>query len=537
MMTITHEAIQTKHTDSIKANEALSHYLIREAIKAGVVDFCLCPGNRNAPIVSALKEYPDVNKYYWYEERSAAFFALGRARRDGRPVAIVPTSGTASAELLPAAMEAYYTQVPLLLMTADRPRRFRGTCAPQSAEQVGLFGVYAPFAQDIAQDEVCLLSSWDKKAPAHLNVCLEDPIRPRDPNLLSSEAAPRRIHQNEAPQYLNDFLASVSHPLVVVSAIPQEARKAVAEFLINLKAPVVLEGISGLREEPRLTHLRIARTDGIWKSAADAGYPIDGILRIGGIPTFSLWRDLENLYGKIKICSISQNPFSGLSCADAAHVSLTSFFNSYKVRNHFHSNKSNAWLVADKDFRRRLEQLFLDEPKAEASLVHELSKRIPRQANIYLGNSLPIREWDLAATNEPRGYSVTASRGVNGIDGQLSTFLGSSIPGEANWALVGDLTALYDMPGPWIMPQLNNIHATIAVINNSGGQLFTRFFTDKIFLHPHNLEFGPLADLWGLKYDKWNLIPNDVAFTGNRLIEIVPDADASARFNKHLAGM
>jgi 2-succinyl-5-enolpyruvyl-6-hydroxy-3-cyclohexene-1-carboxylate synthase len=113
-------------------------------------------------------------KHFSYEERSAAFFALGRARASGRPVAII--TGTAAGELLQATMEAFYTEDPLLLITADRPRRYRGTGAPQAAEQAGIFGVYAPFSQDLEHVDPCAITEWDWVDPAHLNVCIEDPL-------------------------------------------------------------------------------------------------------------------------------------------------------------------------------------------------------------------------------------------------------------------------------------------------------------------------------------------------------------------------
>ena len=91
-------------------------------------------------------------------------------------MAVITTSGSAAAELLPAAMEAHYAGVPLLLITADRPRSFRGTGAPQTAEQVGLFGVYVSFSCDLAHEERFSLKEWDRIRPAHINVCFEEPV-------------------------------------------------------------------------------------------------------------------------------------------------------------------------------------------------------------------------------------------------------------------------------------------------------------------------------------------------------------------------
>jgi 2-succinyl-5-enolpyruvyl-6-hydroxy-3-cyclohexene-1-carboxylate synthase len=134
-------------------NLAAARALIDELRAAGVDDFCVCGGSRNAPLIAALNVVAGfsppmpaeagIHIWSFVDERSAAFFALGRAKLTGRPAAVVTTSGTAAAELLPAAIEAYYSGVPLILITADRPARYRGTGAPQAIEQEGLFGIYA----------------------------------------------------------------------------------------------------------------------------------------------------------------------------------------------------------------------------------------------------------------------------------------------------------------------------------------------------------------------------------------------------------
>ena len=143
-------------------NTATARRIIERVRAAGVTDFCVCGGSRNAPLIAVVSG----NIYTFVDERSAAFFALGRIKRDERPVAVITTSGTAAAELLPAAIEAYYSGAPLVLITADRPARFRGTAAPQSIEQVGLFGVYATTDFD----------RWDRRTPLHINVEFDEPL-------------------------------------------------------------------------------------------------------------------------------------------------------------------------------------------------------------------------------------------------------------------------------------------------------------------------------------------------------------------------
>lgn len=157
-------------------NKNLATSVLDQLYQLDVRDIVICPAGRNAPLVAALDNTSRFRCYYWYEERSAAFFALGKAKVQQRPAAVITTSGTAVGNLLPAAMEAYYSGIPLLMVTADRPRRFRGSGAPQTAEQVNIFGRYALEELDLEAGETCDLSNWNKTGAAHLNVCFEEPL-------------------------------------------------------------------------------------------------------------------------------------------------------------------------------------------------------------------------------------------------------------------------------------------------------------------------------------------------------------------------
>lgn len=157
-------------------NKNLASHVIEEMKRANVAEAVVCPSSRNAPLVAQLVDFKSLKTYFWPEERSAAYFAVGRSRRLGHPVAVITTSGSAAGELLPAAMEAHYSGVPLLLVTADRPRCFRETGAPQTAEQVGLFGVYVEYSCDLEGEERLNLKKWDQLRPAHINVCFGEPL-------------------------------------------------------------------------------------------------------------------------------------------------------------------------------------------------------------------------------------------------------------------------------------------------------------------------------------------------------------------------
>lgn len=519
--------------------ETVAQNVLQALLNLGVQEFCICPGARAVEFTALLQKLPALTVYNFYDERSAGFFALGRARRTERPVPIIVTSGTAPAHLLAPLMEAYYVQTPLVVISADRPRRFRGSNAPQSAEQVGLFGQYATMALDLAEDDSCDLSGWDRRSPLHLNICLEEPnkkVFSKEPFGIPhpttfKQSIPLNPSHNLA---LNQFLESLSYPFVIVGALPTTAKEAVTQFLEQLQAPVFLEAISGLREEPRLKSLQMTRTDRLWTASYKNDYPIDGILRIGGVPTFRLWRDLEEREGKIPIFSLSENPFSGLSWGSVAPVPLDSFFQQFSLQTQFSIENAAAWLNEDARYQKELLALYAEEPYAELSLMHALSLHIPPHAFVFLGNSLPIREWDQAATFHPRHFDVRATRGLNGIDGQTSTFLGFSQRHRENWGILGDLTALHDLSAPWILKQLPHHQIQLVVINNGGGRIFARMFPHVDVQNTHETPFKPVADLWELAYERWQAIPPYKKNHKSRLIEIVPDYAATQRLWKRV---
>lgn len=150
--------------------------LIREVREAGVNEFCVCAGSRNSPLLAVLgalvvddgkSPAPEaIRLFSFVDERSAAFFALGRTKLNGKPTAVVTTSGTAVGELLPATIEAHYSGLPLILITADRPPRYRGTGAPQAIEQLGIFGPYASTS----------IETWTHDEPLHINIEFEEPL-------------------------------------------------------------------------------------------------------------------------------------------------------------------------------------------------------------------------------------------------------------------------------------------------------------------------------------------------------------------------
>jgi 2-succinyl-5-enolpyruvyl-6-hydroxy-3-cyclohexene-1-carboxylate synthase len=507
-------------------NLARSARLLERLAEAGVAELCLCPGGRNAPLAVVAERARGCTVRWFFEERSAAFFALGRARAAGTPVAVVTTSGTAAAELLPAAVEAYYSGAPLVLVTADRPRAYRGTGAPQTIEQLHLFGRYAPtvFDGETPADELDL-SAWDGASPVHVNVCFDEPLVD-GPVPETCVRVRRRTDEPRAadPGPLVAFMAQARRPVVLVGPLDAADHEPVTDFLLRYGAPVYAEPVSGLREERELADVRLTSGEGVLARA-----DVDGVLRIGGVPTVRLWRDLESRLAGLPVCSVTRTPFRGLTRSTLVHGRPGAVLRGVQA-----PMTSVAWakqLVAlDWQREARLAELWRRYPRAEPALLRTLSALVPAGALVYLGNSLPIREWDLAAHRRSRGWSVAANRGANGIDGQLSTFLGMCGAGRENWAIVGDLTALYDLSAPWILPHLDAGPIRIVVVNNGGGQIFARLSPHAALRNEHDRDFAGWAALWGLAYHRWETVPAAAPADPRAVVELVPDREQTTAF-------
>jgi 2-succinyl-5-enolpyruvyl-6-hydroxy-3-cyclohexene-1-carboxylate synthase len=187
------------------------------------------------------------------------------------------------------------------------------------------------------------------------------------------------------------------------------------------------------------------------------------------------------------------------------------------------------WKSRDEELYFNLNRLFEKYPESEPALVNKLSKHLHHK-NVYLGNSLPIREWDLAICQKTIPAKVFANRGANGIDGQVSTFLGWASSGVENWAIFGDLTALYDLSSLWITRQLEVDNLTILVINNGGGMIFNKIFESEYFLNRHEINFSSWAKMWNWHYEKWQTIPSKPISSGFRIIEMVPVEEQTKQF-------
>ena len=492
-----------------------------QLLRWGVREVVLAAGARNLPLAVAAFRRENLRCWNHFEERSAGYFALGRIRATGLPVAVITTSGTAVANLLPPMIEAHYQGLPLLAVTADRPPDFRGTGAPQAIEQRAIFGRYADWFDLTDAEGLGMLPEFAPTAPYHLNVCLEEPTAAELGRISTSDTTPNRVPAMfsvvEDCSDLDDFVlqGEAGETLMVVGPLTPEQGAAVAPMLETYRRPVLAEAISNLPYSKRLEDLLI-REDEVTLSKTQR------VLRIGGVPTARLWRDLE-VYPQIAVAHLTNGEFTGLARGGDILGALP--------------KNVGEPISAEVEFGDGLD--VSEFPESEVGLVAALAKAIPVGAMVFLGNSLPVREWSRVF---PLGkHRCYANRGANGIDGNLSTFLGlAEQEGEQEaWAVVGDLTALYDLAGPFVLRQVSSgVRLRVVVLNNSGGRIFSRLPSleglaeeeQASVENSHELEFSSVASLWGLHYRRfetaaefsehgeaqagkrfefWELVPND----------------------------
>lgn len=519
----------------------------------GVREFIICAGARNSALLVLLAAIPGLRLWHHFEERSAAFFALGRILDHENPVAVITTSGTAAAELLPAVIEAHYQGLPLIALTADRPAHYRKSGAPQAIEQEALFGPYPTLALDITApflpaEVPARLAVWDHRGPLHVNLCLEEPTASDlTPLRLAGSAIhiPDKIHpRHGTPKRLphpppGNPAARPSAPpiltkssLVLVGDLLSSEIPLVETWLKSLPCPMHAEAASGLRESPALTHRLLRGGDEILTKISP-----DSVIRIGGVPSCRFWRDLEHNQ-KIPVTHFTRSGHPGLARPSTVRPieDIASF--SQDTR---HPAGAMAEPPANQQNPAAILTNYLEaHPDAEPALIRQLSSQIPAGSVFFTGNSLAIRQWNLCA-DTTQVHHARALRGANGIDGNLSAFLGLAADAEEAWCLVGDLTALYDPAALWMLAQLTLPKLRIVIIQNAGGQIFSQLpslagltpFEKNLMENPHRISFAGWALQWNLEHRAIHgALPHLTNLPPRLVLELHPRAEATQQFRQ-----
>ena len=317
-------------------------------------------------------------------------------------------------------------------------------------------------------------------------------------------------------------------PLVILGGVPPKYRPNLVRQLKKINRPIYAEAPSGLRENYELRHLVIksgaASIEAAWNQRK-----FDSILRIGSTPTLKFWRNLDTTRSNIPIHSVSHLPFPGLARVPWEPQSFEGFFE--RGNSEYHFEEGREWLKWDTKQSQKLDKLYQIFPNSEPSMINLLSHQIASNEMVFLGNSLPIREWDLCASFVIPHENIKTNRGMNGIDGLVSTFLGSLNSERRNWCLLGDLSTLYDLSALWLKGREELYPFNIVVINNKGGRIFSRIFNRATLENRHQIHFRSWAELFGLEYHLFQTgLDVSQVKTHSAIIELQPDNEQSEKF-------
>lgn len=292
-----------------------------------------------------------------------------------------------------------------------------------------------------------------------------------------------------------EFWADASRLVVLAAGLELSEAKELVPVLVELGAPIVAEATANLHGFAQLQGLLVEGGERALK-----GLDVGRVLRIGAVPSWRWWRDLEGR-PEVKVLNVSRAPFRGLARKEEVRLmDLRGFLRS--------GVKSGKGVCKHDAGDVQLAELLSIYPNSEVAWMGHVARCIGKQVKVFLGNSLPIREWNLGVNALSAGVSFYANRGANGIDGLVSTWLGVSAEVKEAWLVLGDLSALYDANALWVVPQLKAGKRRLVVINNAGGQIFSRVgwlrslpeSAREMLVNPHELRFKAWAEMWGAGY-------------------------------------
>lgn len=516
------------------------------------------------------------------DERSAAFFSLGMARRLNEPVAMVCSSGTAAANFLPAIVEARYSSVPLLVLTADRPSEMVGWGALQTIDQTRIYGSHAKWSVNMPLPEVTLnLMAYVRAmagralatavetpaGPVHLNFPFREPLEPvtvaedlppeiADPSAQAyhgrsgkqpflSRQPDRKAALNGEAQRLAAELASIEKGLIVCGPDSDMSPEDIITLACRLGYPILADCLSQVRCGPHDREMVIDCYDSFIENGEATGLPApEVIIRFGALPvskplTAYLQRHPAARHILVDDGARWQDPFylTGETWQTGRSGFCLELSASLKAK-----RPTGEWLLhwrALAETARAVisgELTILDE-MFEGKVFSELSRLMPCDSLIFAGNSMPVRDMDTFFPSTERSFRFMANRGASGIDGLVSTALGAGAVSSGKTVLVlGDISFYHDMNG-LLAAGAFNLDATIIVINNNGGGIFSFLpqaayedIFEPYFGTPHGLTFRSAAELYGLDYclaGDWptfiGAVKKSLAETGTMIIEVPGD--------------
>jgi 2-succinyl-5-enolpyruvyl-6-hydroxy-3-cyclohexene-1-carboxylate synthase len=567
-------------------NYAFSNAFVDELARCGLRHVCIAPGSRSAPLTIAFARHSDIKTWVHLDERSAAFFAVGMAQALGEPVALVCTSGTAAANFYAAVVEARYGFVPLLVFTTDRPPELWDSGAPQTIDQVRMYGSHVKWSVLMPPpDATTALMSFVRsiacrafaatitppEGPVHVNFPFREPL---EPVVLTSDF-PKEEYETAVDAWQG---RSGGAPFIRAPAVEQIVHHAdierLAAELVSAKRGVILCGpqpdsefaaavvaLSRLLGYPILadplsqvrcgSHDRSTIVDCydifLRDSSVVSALTPEVVLRFGAIPNSRPVIKYLERHRAARHVAIGDSYFWTNPNQTTTELFRVAPVNFCRAMCAVINNKAaiSSWArrwyklaeITKAAVQKTLEGF--DEEMFEGKVFDELSYLLPDGASVFVGNSMPIRDQDAFFPSTARCTRFLANRGASGIDGVLSSALGAAAVSTGKLVLVlGDISFYHDMNG-LLAAKAYGLDATIIVINNDGGGIFSflpqAFYQDVFetyFGTPHGLTFRAAAELYGVSYRRvqgWDqfreIVGKSIAGDGATIIEVPSDRD------------
>lgn len=524
--------------DFRNVNTLWASVLVETLFRLGLRTAVISPGSRSTPLTVALARHGQVDAIPILDERSAGFFALGVAKASDRPVVLVCTSGTAGANYFPAVIEAYESEVPLIVLTADRPPELRDCASGQTIDQQKLFGQYVRGYIDLALPETrveqlrylrqVMAQVWRQccfpiAGPVHINCAFRDPLAPvavstADLSVpLQAELEEGFFRHLSADTEMQPVIYAGEFPLaqwqqtdrgLIIAGpaspnYPERYCRAIASLSNALGWPVLADGLSPLRNHAALNPHLVTTYDALLRHPHQAAALVpEQVIQLGPLPTSKVLRqwlaEVSPLRWVLQPSGRNKDPLHGAtSVLTVSPEALATVLPDLKKDL---SAYGTAWMTRQAIAQQRLaEKLAGLEKLFEGKLSWLLPNLLPEGTPVMVANSMPVRDVEWFWPLGDRRLRLYFNRGANGIDGTLSTAMGIAHTAGHTVLLTGDLALLHDSNG-----FLNANHRqgtlTILLINNQGGGIFETLPIaqfeppfEAFFATPQQVDFAALA--------------------------------------------
>ena len=508
-----------KQFSSKRSIQILTH-LLKEY---GISDVVISPGSRNAPLAIHFSETDELNCYSIVDERSAAFVGLGMAKSSKKPVAITCTSGSAAANYYPAITEAFYQNIPLLVLTADRPVDFVDLFDGQTIRQNEIYQQHSYGDFQLLEDgeanaddenfaiikkaiELC----YEKQGPVHVNIPLKEPLYnlvSELPNFPPVEKTIQKKEEDFLPNFAADWnLSKRIMILVGTRDYSEELEMLLSQLVKNHSVVVLKEANSNLRHDKFFGH--IDRYIFNFNESDYQTYAPDLLITIGQNVVSKKIKQFLRAAKPKNHWHIDEfwHPDTFYSLTEKIKNKPEKFFS--KLLNFISLEPSsyfNLWEVLRDKRDLKHQEYCLKSTFSDFQFYDILSQKLPENINLHFSNSSPIR---YAQLFDFQKNNIYCNRGTSGIDGCTSTAMGFAMKDSKQTVLVtGELSFFYDINGLW-----NNYippYTRIIVVNNGGGDIFkiipgpdSTNALDEFILTKHHKNAELLAKHFGFSYTK-----------------------------------